>query len=144
MKLVKIKTQSQFKKCKPLILQLHKSAHDWTNSNVKPLKIFKKTNYKLFALQYKSKYVALIGFRMIPYLAFKGKSVLFLEDFVVHQKYQHNGIGSALLSWTKQYADEHDCVKIELISSKSRYKTAYFYRKNNFQSTSYSFSFQSW
>ena len=61
---------------------------------------------------------------------YEGKSLVHIEDLVIHEKYRKNGYGTKLIDHCLSYAKQHNCQKIALCS---RTDATEFYAKKNFK-----------
>ena len=109
--------------CYPVMAELrpHISADEFVP---KVKKLAETVNFKLAYLT-DGEIKAVAGFRVSEWLA-KGK-YLEIEDFVTANGNRSKGYGGQLFDWLVNYAREHDCDQVRLVSHVKRFDAHRFY-----------------
>jgi len=64
--------------------------------------------------------------------SWSGKSFAIIENVIVTESQRNKGVGKALLNFAKNYAIEHKCYKIILMTGSKKSKTLKFYESAGF------------
>lgn len=72
-------------------------------------------------------------------LAHQGAPSGIIEDVVVSERHQRQGIGKAMMQYAMQVCQERGCYKVSLSSNLKRAKAHRFYESLGFQKHGYSF-----
>jgi GNAT superfamily N-acetyltransferase len=73
---------------------------------------------------------------IIPNLTYNGKSICFIENVIIDEKYRKKGIGKKLMETVVKYAKGNNCYKIVLLSGIKREGAHKFYEKIGFNGES--------
>lgn len=96
-----------------------------------------KNSYKLLLAYDEDIVVSVVRFR-IGYNFSIGKYI-YVENMVTDELYRSQGIGSQMIRWIEEFAKDHQCKQIRLVSSTSRHQAHKFYLNNGFDIKCYNF-----
>jgi len=89
-------------------------------------------NIKYFITEEENKILGSLYICIIPNLSNNGKSIGFIENVIVDEKYRNKGIGKKLMEMAIEYAKENNCYKVTLQSGIKRMEAHKFYEKIGF------------
>jgi len=89
-------------------------------------------NIKYFIAEEENKILGSLYISIIPNLSNNGKSIGFIENIIIDEKYRNKGIGKKLMEMAIEYAKENNCYKITLQSGIKRTEAYKFYEKIGF------------
>ena len=124
----------------PQILELYKQLHP----TIDPLENFSKRDanrtwnqierdrVKYFIAKDGDKIVASCYIAIIPNLTYHGKSIGYIENVIVDEKYQRKGIGKKIMAMAIHHAMVNHCFKVVLLSTTHRTEAHKFYEKLGF------------
>ena len=97
---------------------------------VNKLQLIKKNPYhKIFVIEDHQIIIASVTILVEPKFIHHNQNVAHLEDFIIDQKYQNNGIGHKLLNYVINYAKLSGCYKLIL---NCQHNLINYYQKFNF------------
>jgi len=89
-------------------------------------------NIKYFIAKEENKILGSLYICIIPNLSNNGKSIGFIENVIIDEKYRNKGIGKKLMEMAVEYAKENNCYKVTLQSGIIRTEAHKFYEKIGF------------
>ena len=89
-------------------------------------------NIKYFIAEEEEKILGSLYICIIPNLSNNGKSIGFIENVIIDEKYRNKGIGKKLIEMAIEYARENNCYKVSLQSGIKRTEAHKFYEKIGF------------
>jgi GNAT superfamily N-acetyltransferase len=102
------------------------------------LSLIQKENFRLFAAYDRSNQcIGAVGFQLQNRLSL-GK-IIYIADLVTDENHRSQGIGSQLINFVKQEADQQQIDAIVLDSGLQRKQAHKFYEQHGYKAVSYSF-----
>jgi len=89
-------------------------------------------NIKYFIAEEENKILGSLYICIIPNLSNNEKSIGFIENVIIDEKYRNKGIGKKLMEMVIEYAKENNCYKVTLQSGIKRKDAHKFYKKIGF------------
>jgi len=89
-------------------------------------------NINYFIAEEENKILGSLYICIIPNLSNNGKSIGFIENVIIDEKYRSKGIGKKLMEMAIEYAKENNCYKVTLHSGIKRTEAHKFYEKIGF------------
>jgi GNAT superfamily N-acetyltransferase len=96
-------------------------------------------DYKLYKAVFENKIIGSFALLIMPNLAHFGCPSAIVEDVVVEEKYQSQGIGKKMMEFAMQKAKEKGCYKLVLSSNLLRTNAHRFYESLGFEKHGFSF-----
>ena len=91
----------------------------------------KKVN--CFGIYDKSRLISTCILTIIPNITHGARPYALIENVVTHPDYRRKGLGTAVLRYAQNYAWQHDCYKVMLLTGKKDAGTLTFYKKAGFK-----------
>ncbi len=101
--------------------------------------IQQQPNHHLFVAEIEGEIVGTYALVFVQQLSHGGRCSAIVEDVVVHQDTQGEGIGRVLMGHASEQARARGCYKIVLSSGYARQHAHQFYRRLGFQEHGFSF-----
>ena len=95
--------------------------------------------YKVFVVEDNELIIGTCSLIMMDNLGHKGAKLAVAESMIISQDYRGRGIGSELMHYVREKANEENCYKLMLSSNKKRVKAHKFYERLGFQQHGISF-----
>ena len=116
-----------------LYKQLNQSNENFTIDEInKTLDKIEKNNIKYFIAKENKRIVGSCYIIIIPNLTYNGKSIGYIENVIIDEKYRRKGIGKEIMRMAIKYAEEEECYKIVLQSGIGRTEAHKFYESIGF------------
>lgn len=88
--------------------------------------------YRYVIAEEEDKLVATSNITIVPNLTRAGRPYAVIENVVTHPDFRRRGFGRATMKLLLEFAREHNCYKVMLLSSKKRMEAHEFYRSLGF------------
>ena len=116
-----------------LYKQLNQSNENFTINEInKTWDKIEKNNIKYFIAKENKRIVGSCYIIIIPNLTYNGKSIGYIENVIIDEKYRRKGIGKEIMRMAIKYAEEEKCYKIVLQSGIGRTEAHKFYESIGF------------
>jgi GNAT superfamily N-acetyltransferase len=86
---------------------------------------------RIFVLRGPGKIIGMINL-LITISTAEGGFVLVLEDLIIHRDYRHQGFGTRLLEYARDFAKKKNFLRITLLADKPNERLKRFFSKNGF------------
>lgn len=96
-------------------------------------------NYKVYVAENESEIIGTFALLIMDNLAHIGTPSAIVEDVVVSENYQGNGIGKIMMNFAMERCKEERCYKLVLSSNLKRTKAHAFYESLAFEKHGFSF-----
>ncbi len=125
-----MKTTEEIQSCYTVIRQLRPHLIE-EQAFIKQVQRQFAEGYRLTCWQEEGKVKALIGFRILEFLAW-GK-VLYIDDLITDSETRRNGHGGRLLKWVIEQAKKENCDQVHLDSGPQRHDAHKLYLNHGFK-----------
>ena len=136
MSIIEVKTDEEILSCWDVMLVLR--PHLIKDDFLTKVKRQYEQGYQIAAIVPENKAFALIGFRILEFMAW-GK-VLYIDDLITHPDHKRNGYGGKLLDWVFEAAKENGCDEVHLDTGHHRHDAHRLYLNKGFSINSHHLS----
>ena len=136
MSITKINTDVEILSCWDVMLVLR--PHLKKDEFLAKVKRQYEQGYQIAAMMSDNQAVALIGYRILEFMAW-GK-ILYIDDLITHPDQKRKGYGGQLLDWTFDVAKENNCDEVHLDTGHHRHDAHRLYLNKGFSINSHHLS----